>query len=205
MSLRTRKQDAKSKARAAQASAKAAQASAKAAKTSAKAGATKIQGHARQATAQFTPFAQTARTTMQSAGKSAREGAQTTAQGARKTAQRGLFGARVWAAPRVERSGQVLTERVAPKVSDMLTATAKRMEPPKARRRRRLPGVIAGLFVLGAAAGAAVALLRSQRGMAGAGSGSGSPADTSPDNGTPSTPAAPDLAEADANGQVRTH
>src|ERR1700726_4622039 len=46
-------------------------------------------------------------------------------------ASRGLRNARSWAAPQVERSGQVLQETVAPKVAAALTSTARRLEPPR--------------------------------------------------------------------------
>ena len=47
-------------------------------------------------------------------------------------ASRGLRNARSWAAPQVERSGQVLQETVAPKVVAALTSTARRLEPDEA-------------------------------------------------------------------------
>jgi hypothetical protein len=74
-------------------------------------------------------------------------------------ASRGLRKARKWAAPQVERTGRVLQESVAPKVADMLTTTARRLEPDKGaqRGRRRL---LAGISALLAAAGAVAAALR---------------------------------------------
>src|SRR5947209_4188031 len=36
---------------------------------------------------------------------------------------------RAWAAPQVERSGQVLQDSIAPKVSALLTSAARRLEP----------------------------------------------------------------------------
>jgi hypothetical protein len=63
---------------------------------------------------------------------------------------------RAWAAPRVERTGQVLQHNVAPKVSAWLSSAARRLEPTKPQRPhwRKL----AGLSVLTAAAAAAAAL-----------------------------------------------
>ena len=65
---------------------------------------------------------------------------------------------RAWAAPRVERSGQVLQDSVAPTVSAWLSTAARRLEPAKPRRTRWRK--LAGFSVLAAAAGAAAALVR---------------------------------------------
>jgi hypothetical protein len=69
--------------------------------------------------------------------------------------------ARAWAAPQVERTGQVLQHTVAPKVSAMLSAAAHRLEPAKPQRRpwRKLAGASAAA----AAASAAVAAARSRK------------------------------------------
>jgi hypothetical protein len=78
-----------------------------------------------------------------------------------KAAKRGLHKTREWAAPQVERTGQVLTDSVAPKVSAMLSAAAKRIDPNRpARGRWRKPlGVVATVT---AAASAAAAYLRTR-------------------------------------------
>jgi hypothetical protein len=128
------------------------------------------------------------------------------ARNAQVTASRGLYNARVWAAPRVERTGVAVQERLAPRVSSMMVATARRMEPVQARSRRRWPAVIAGIVMLAAAA-AAGGLLRSQRAAA---------MNKSDEEGTPPSAPVPsagsatdgqektDTAQADVNGQVRT-
>jgi hypothetical protein len=81
------------------------------------------------------------------------------AKSTQEAARRGLLRTRTWAAPQIERSGQVLQEDVAPKVADMLSSAARRIEPDKPRRRRwwMLPGVA---VLLAAAASAAAAALR---------------------------------------------
>ena len=68
---------------------------------------------------------------------------------------------RAWAAPQVERSGQVLQDSVAPKVSALLTSAARRLEPanPGHGRRRKL----AGISMLTAATSAVAALVRNRR------------------------------------------
>lgn len=43
---------------------------------------------------------------------------------------------RAWAAPQVDRAGQVFQDSVAPRVSTVLSAAARRLEPEKPRRRR---------------------------------------------------------------------
>jgi hypothetical protein len=80
------------------------------------------------------------------------------ARNTQAAARRGLHVGRSWAAPRVERTGQVLQTSVAPKVADMLSSAARRIEPEKPGSRRwwTLPG-IAVLIAAGASA-AAVAL-----------------------------------------------
>jgi hypothetical protein len=151
------------------------------ARATARAGATIARRRARRATKQVTPL-----------GRSAR-----------LTAKRGVYGARVWAAPRVERTGNALQERVAPKVSAMLVATARRMEPAPPIRRRRWPKIMAGILML-AVGSAAAAVLRSRRG-----SGLISKPDVSgPPTKAPSGPSSghqmADVETADVNGQVRT-
>jgi hypothetical protein len=78
---------------------------------------------------------------------------------ARVTARRSVHSMRAWAAPRLEQSGQALQERVAPRMSAMLSSAARRIEPPR-RAPRRWPFLVAGLVTLGAAAGAAVWKMR---------------------------------------------
>ena len=78
-----------------------------------KAGAAGTLDHVRQAAAQAKPYA----------------------SGARATAGRGVRRARAVAAPQVESVGHALEDRVAPKVSAMLSSAAQRLEPPKPRRR----------------------------------------------------------------------
>jgi hypothetical protein len=151
------------------------------ARAAARAGATTARRRARRATKQVTPLALSAR----------------------RTAKRGVYGARVWAAPRVERTGNALQERVAPKVSAMLAATARRMEPAQPIRRRRWPKIVAGILVL-AVGSAAAAVLRSRRGPG---------LISRPDvrgqhmptpNGPPGGHQMADAETADVNGQVRT-
>lgn len=73
--------------------------------------------------------------------------------------RRGVIKARAWAAPQVERTGQVIQDTVAPKVADALTASARRIDPGKPRHGRWR--MLGGIAaLLAAAAGATAAALR---------------------------------------------
>ena len=93
-----------------------------------------------------------------------RQGATQVKPAARTTgtaARRGMHKTRAWAAPQIERTGQVLQDRVAPKASSLLSSAAERLEPRQSRRARRLK--LAAISVLTAAAGGAAALARKRR------------------------------------------
>jgi hypothetical protein len=116
---------------------------------------------------------------------------------ARMTAVQGMYGARVWTAPRLERMGQALQERVAPRMSAMLAATARRIDPAP-RPRRRWPVLAAGIVMI-AGGGAVAALLLSRRGP-------GAIAELARPGGARQSAAQPDMAgaeTADVNGQMQ--
>ena len=75
-------------------------------------------------------------------------------------AGRGVHRARTWAAPQVERTGQVLQDTLAPRVSAWLSSAARRLEPAKPRRGWRK---LVGTSMITAAAAAVAALARSRR------------------------------------------
>jgi hypothetical protein len=81
------------------------------------------------------------------------------AKSAGQAANRQLYRTRAWAAPQVERSGKVLQETVAPKVSAMLSTAAEKIDPAKPQRGqwRKPVGIVAALA---AAASAAAAVFR---------------------------------------------
>jgi hypothetical protein len=94
------------------------------------------------------------------------------------TARRGASGAAVWARPRVgrirawmavraARSSISVQESVGPRVSSMLAATARRLDPPLPPRARRWPKLLAGtaLLAAGAAAAGAIAMRGKSRAM----------------------------------------
>jgi hypothetical protein len=109
---------------------------------------------------------------------------------------------RAWAAPRIERTGQVLQHGVAPKVSAWLSGAARRLEPatPQRTRWRKL----AGISALTAAVGAAAAFARNRNKpdsttpAADTDAGGVAPAATTSDGQAMAS------ADADVNGQVRT-
>jgi len=63
---------------------------------------------------------------------------------------------RSWAAPQVERAGQVLQDSIAPKASSLLSAAAHRIDPAQPRRRSRR--VLAGASAAAAVAAFAAAV-----------------------------------------------
>ena len=76
-------------------------------------------------------------------------------------ARRRVHRTRACAAPRVERTGRVLQDSAAAKLSALLSSAARRLEPAKPRRPRWRK--LAGISVLTAAAGAAAVLVRNRR------------------------------------------
>jgi hypothetical protein len=75
-------------------------------------------------------------------------------------AKRSVYRTRAWAAPRVEQTGRVVEEGVAPKVSALLSSVAQLLEPDKPRHRRwRTPIAIAAVT---AAAMVAAAIVRNR-------------------------------------------
>jgi len=78
------------------------------------------------------------------------------AQTARTAARHQADKTRAWAAPQVERAGQVLQHSIAPKASSLLSAAADHVDPARPRRRRRR--VLAGASAVAAAAAFAAAV-----------------------------------------------
>lgn len=116
------------------------------------------------------------------------------AASARLTARQRMHRARTWTAPRIDRTGQVLEKRVAPRISAMLGAAARRIEPQ--RKRRRWPFLTAGLVTAAAAASAAIRIVSRRGGM---------PAEPgkSPEKDASAQPEPPAAETSDVNGRVR--
>ncbi len=137
------------------------------------------------------------------------------ARGAAAWAAPHVNGARAWTAPRIEQSGLAIRETVAPKISDVLTATARRVDVAAPRleviaRRRRWPRVVVAGTAMLAAAGAATAIVLRRRKDDGTGRASGQAADvgtgpqTVPDGQPPSDAAEGPAEEGPGTGEEGT-
>ncbi len=101
------------------------------------------------------------------AGMAAQDGARSAATWTVTWATPRVNGARAWTAPRIERGGLVLRDTVGPRISDVLTATARRVDVATPGQdagalRRRWPRVLGGTALL-AGAGAVVAIVLRRR------------------------------------------
>jgi hypothetical protein len=79
-----------------------------------------------------------------------------------------VSGARAWTAPRIERSGLAVKDTIAPKIYEVLAATARRVDvtPPRADvtgLRRRWPKVVIATALLAVAAAAVAVVLRRRK------------------------------------------
>jgi len=85
------------------------------------------------------------------------------ASDARQAASRGVYRARVWAAPQVERTGKVLQDTVAPKVADALHSSAQKLDPGQPPHRSWRKGAAVISILLAAAATAVAAMARKRK------------------------------------------
>ena len=104
---------------------------------------------------------------------------------ARQAASRGVYRARVWAAPQVERSGRVFQDTVAPKVADALQASAQKLDPGQPPHRGWRKGA-AVISILLAAAATAVAAMAARKRKAESAAANGEQAGTAADEAQPS-------------------
>ena len=141
----------------------------------------------------------TARASARRQARQAGAAARPVAASARTAARKGIHHARVWAAPRLERTGHTLEDQVAPRMAAMLSAAAQRIEPAPVRR-RRWPVLAAGVVAAaGLSAGAAYLLKRRAAANAPEFSAPADDASTTMPTEVPSH-----LAASDANGRVHT-
>ena len=82
---------------------------------------------------------------------------------AKQAAGRGIYKARVWVAPQVDRTGQALQETVAPKVAAALHSSAQRLDPDEPPHRGWRKGAAAISILLAAAAAAVAAVAARNR------------------------------------------
>jgi hypothetical protein len=71
-----------------------------------------------------------------------------------------VMDARGWTAPRIVRAARYVQEDLGPRVSEMLIATARRVEPPRRRRSRQM---MMGFVIVGGLAGAMAAMMAARR------------------------------------------
>jgi hypothetical protein len=83
-------------------------------------------------------------------------------------AKQGARTTRAWAAPQLERTGHLVEDRIAPKISSVLSSAAQRIEPGKPRHRRwpQVAGASMVTAVASALAGAVLSRRRRQNGTA---------------------------------------
>ena len=107
------------------------------------------------------------------------------ANDAREAASRGVYAARSWAAPQVERTGQVLQDTVAPKVAEALRTSAQKLDPGQPPHRGWRKGA-AAISILLAAAAAAVATLAARKRKAESAAANGEQTEPAADEAQPS-------------------
>ncbi len=118
----------------------------------------------------------------------------------RVAARQGVYGARVWTAPRLDAMSQAMQEQIAPWLAAQLAAYARRVEPtPATPPRRRWPAVAAGIIVIGGSAAAVYVLSRRN---SGAGTETEEPGEATSSQEREMAPA--DAVGADVNGQTQT-
>jgi hypothetical protein len=116
------------------------------------------------------------------------------ASDARQAAVRGVYQARSWAAPQVERTGQVFQDTVAPKVADALHASAQKLDPGQPPHRGWRKGAAILSILLAAAAAVAATMARKRKAR------SAAPADA---EGTEEVAPTADEATASVDGEVK--
>ena len=117
------------------------------------------------------------------------------AANAQVAARQGVYGARVWTAPRLDLMAQALQEQWAPKIAAAMSAYARRIEPVPAKPpRRRWPAVVGGVVLIAGGAAAAVIVINRRN---------AAPVTEAAEPGEAAVPAdtPPEMAAADVNGQ----
>lgn len=78
------------------------------------------------------------------------------ARGASAVTSHGVRTTRAWAAPQLDRTGRLVQDRIAPKISSLLSSAAQRIDPgkPRHRRWRKVAGASMVTTAAGAVAGA---------------------------------------------------
>jgi hypothetical protein len=122
------------------------------------------------------------------------------AANAQVAARQGIYGARVWTAPRLDLMAQALQEQWAPRIAAALSAYARRIEPiPAKPPRRRWPAVVGGVVLIAGGATAAVIIMNRRNPVPA--TETGEPGEAAGSADTPREMAAADTVGADVNGQ----
>ena len=117
------------------------------------------------------------------------------AANAQVAARQGVYGARVWTAPRLDLMAQALQEQWAPRIAAALSAYARRIEPiPAKPPRRRWPAVVGGVVLIAGGATAAVVIMNRRNSVPA--TETGEPGEAADSAGAPR-----EMAAADVNGQ----
>ena len=117
------------------------------------------------------------------------------AANAQVAARQGVYGARVWTAPRLDVMAQALQEQWAPRIAAALSAYARRIEPiPAKPPRRRWPAVVGGVVLIAGGATAAVVIMNRRNSVPA--TETGEPGEAADSAGAPR-----EMAAADVNGQ----
>jgi hypothetical protein len=112
------------------------------------------------AAAQVTPAVKDAAARITPAVKDAAAQITPVAKDAAARVAAGVHNARVWAAPVLEQAGHSISETVAPKVSEIMTATARKVEPASETRKRRWPRLVVAAALASALGGIIATVLR---------------------------------------------
>jgi hypothetical protein len=117
------------------------------------------------------------------------------AANAQVAARQGVYGARVWTAPRLDLMAQALQEQWAPRIAAAMSAYARRIEPVPAKPpRRRWPAVVGGVVLVAGGATAAVVVMNRRNSVPA--TETAEPGEAADSADTP-----PEMAAADVNGQ----
>ena len=172
---------------------------------------------AKEASATAAVAAQNAAAAAQTAAQTATMAAQVAAQEVTNAAQlaatnvnKGVYNARVWAAPQLENAAEYTTTTLAPKVSAALRSTAKQISPEDVQPPKRSSSLLTWSFLAAAvlaAAGAAAAVIRMRYRTAMAADteeepGAGTAGATADATGAPAADAAGTTADPGVNGRV---
>jgi hypothetical protein len=117
-----------------------------------------VSANAAQTAANAAQTAATAAQTAAIAAQTAARGVSNATQTATGGVNKGVYSARIWAAPRLENAADYTTSTMAPRVSSALRASARQIAPADMRRRKRIsPALTWSLLAAAVLSGAGAA------------------------------------------------